>query len=294
MSFALQLDGRNQQMLHQMLGCLVDKKGIEQEACFVVDSEVGLCVHVVGRSKSYQSTLRLLTSCFVNVVVQGDEEVSFSVNVGKLLECLQLLGSSYDEKTASLSFDPSDAALKSTLEDHQGVFTTCDLAVFEDQMDLDHDITAAFRARPTICKLIAVSRLLRDLVADFDDGSAASKAIRLSVTERHLRLSTAGGLGTLEIDAPRALFTTFHRGKKTDIAFTYQKDIFLRGTKALSYATDTYIAINDMGMLQLRHIFNGVHFEYTCAAAHPEHHQNPLDDDPWRHTQTATFLSPEY
>ena len=282
-SFAVQLD--ETKTVTQVLGCLVESKKEEPGHC-VVDS-ASVVIHVVSRAKSSQMTLKLPSSTFVHYHYEDEDAVSFSVDLGHVVDCLQLLGTTTsDDRTATLSYTPSDAVLKLTLEE-QGIFTTCDVAVLDLDPDVQSvlDVKAAFRATATVCKFIAPSPLFRDLFCDFDDNAA----LRVTVTPAKLIIANATGVGTKEVHAPRGLFHKFDVGNRHH-SFTYRNSAFLRGMRALAYATDTYIQINADGMLHVQHILglprssgaldaDDLFLEYTCCSADVDDSLDDRDPD---------------
>ncbi|KAJ8600423.1 hypothetical protein CTAYLR_001474 [Chrysophaeum taylorii] len=255
-----------------LLGCLVDAKRSEQAAHWVIDED-GLRVHVVGKSKSSFSTLNFPKAALGKYVCRGDL-LTFSLDVASLVDCLQLFGTSPSEdRSITLTYEPSDAALKLMLEE-QGVFTCCDVHVLDVVADLDSadDMRAAFSTSDEVSRVIADSATLRQVVAEFDDASGSSMIrVEISRGPPHFRLSAAGGIGAVEVDVPRAVFASFSAPPDPHV-FSYHKDAFLRGMRALAYADQTSIAINERGMLKAQHMVPGagadhVHVEYVCCSA---------------------------
>ncbi|KAH8049469.1 exodeoxyribonuclease III [Aureococcus anophagefferens] len=217
-------------LVTSLIECLIEEKRSEVVAHIAIDA-AGLELHVVGRSKSTHATLTLPVSCFAAFdcvdetgapfVRGGDQEpIAFSVDVRALVECLKLFGAAG--------------------------------ADLEDSNDLEGatDMAGAFRDAPTAAKTLATSATLRDVVADFDESAVGSSTNKVSV---HFRLAASGSVGCVQIDVPRDAFVVFEAPEETR-SWTYQTQAFLHGMKALPHSHETYVRVNDHGMLLVQHM----------------------------------------
>jgi len=128
----------------------------------------------------------------------------------------------------------------------------------------------AFRTSGIVAEIICNSKILKELVSDLDDSSAT--LVRVVLSSNKLSFSVTTTNGTIEIEAPNNLFAKF-KVSRTSRTFIYRKENFLRGMAALAYATDTYLIINDDGILKLQHIIapkanhaDHVFLEYYCSS----------------------------
>ena len=277
-------------LVTSLIECLIEEKRSEVVAHIAIDA-AGLELHVVGRSKSTHATLTLPVSCFAafdcvdetgaQFVRGGDQEpIAFSVDVRALVECLKLFGAAGADLEVSLSYAPATEVFKLTLEE-PGAFTSCDVHVLEDSNDLEGatDMAGAFRDAPTAAKTLATSATLRDVVADFDESAVGSSTIKVSVSRRapHFRLAASGSVGCVQIDVPRDAFVVFEAPEETR-SWTYQTQAFLHGMKALPHSHETYVRVNDHGMLLVQHMVandrgagDNMYLEYLCCSDTDDH-----------------------
>ena len=287
-SFCARLESAR--LVTDLIECLIEEKRNEVVAHIAIDA-AGVELHVVGRSKSTHATLTLPVSCFsafdcvdesgAPFVSGGDQEpIAFSVDVRALVECLKLFGAGGADPEVSLSYTPETEVFKLTLEE-PGAFTACDVHVLEDCDDLDGavDMAGAFRDAPTIAKTLATSATLRDVVQDFDDSSVGSSSIKVSVSRLapYFRLAASGSVGCVQIDVPRDAFVLFE-APDDKRSWTYQTQAFLHGMKALPHSSETYVRVNDHGMLLVQHMVandlgnaENVYLEYICCSECDDH-----------------------
>ena len=69
----------------------------------------------------------------------------------------------------------------------------------------------------------------------------------------HFRLAASGSVGCVQIDVPRDAFVVFEAPEETR-SWTYQTQAFLHGMKALPHSHETYVRVNDHGMLLVQHM----------------------------------------
>ena len=89
----------------------------------------------------------------------------------------------------------------------------------------------------------------------------------------HFRLAASGSVGCVQIDVPRDAFLDFEAPPDRRV-WTYQTAAFLHGMKALPHAHETYLRVNDRGMLLVQHMVantlgnnqDNMYLEYLCCA----------------------------
>ncbi|KAI9204057.1 cell cycle checkpoint protein rad1 [Polychytrium aggregatum] len=248
----------------------------EHVICFI--TRIGL-TFIVQDSQSAQSIAYMRHELFREYAFPsldyqaGEEaspEISFSVNLQKLIECLSIFGgmssvpygsasSSYTtsnqhdlksgvQTTLRMHYAKAEGTLKLILED-QGVVTVCKLRTYV--ADPTVELRANFNASPTTSKLIINSEWLKGAFSELDE---TSTSIRLLISPRppYFRISASGLSGQTNIDYPNDTDVLEGFTSQATQTYSYNQKLFVPCLKALALSTKTSVKINLEGFLFLQ------------------------------------------
>ena len=239
--------------LTDVLTCLCVNVKKELPCCIEATPD-SLMFMVTGRTKSTQARLNLQADLFDNFICDADS-VHLSINLSTLLECLQLFGGS--ETTAvTMTYSSADAMFRLSLED-SGILTTCDIASMftgEDQLEeLQGGLFSLFSESSEESAMVIQSDPLKDAMQELMEVSGAG-SVRLETNAAGLRISTMGsGENTCEIEFPKDsnVFVSF--ASSANVVWTYPLPSIQLGMKALGVAKETFIRINQDGIMCVQH-----------------------------------------
>ncbi|CAM9644118.1 unnamed protein product [Chrysoparadoxa australica] len=195
-----------------------------------------------------------------------EEGGDFSINLTTLLDCLQVFAlSSFPEHGCSVTVDlihmsyyQGREIFKVTLEEG-GVFTSCEINTLHqggDSMELKA-LATAFMESTQVCRCILKSEHLKEAFQELSDvPGAAGMTVAVSKASPNFRLSTAGSLGTCEIDFPKESEAFVHFSCTANAQFIYALTAMVTGMKALQHAEETYFRVNEEGIMCIQHQLN--------------------------------------
>jgi hypothetical protein len=190
----------------------------------------------------------------------GKSHLTFCINLATLMDCLTIFGPNAALSTAvTMSYDSLDATFVVELE-NDGVLTRCTVRTIDDSVENHHEswsqMTNAFRATDEVCKAMLKSECLKDALLDLQEMAQAGAAVVkvfMSEAAPYFRLSASGNLGNLEVEFNKTaeLFTIFDC--QGTYEWEYQLEALLLGMRALMHADQTYLRINDEGVMCIQH-----------------------------------------
>lgn len=250
--FSCRID--NAKVVTATLTCLSNGSKKDQLAQVEVNED-GIVFIVTGRAKFTQSQGTINRSLFQAFQCQP-QGGRFTVDLNLLLECLQVFGAASLASTMlTMSYEPNQAVLRLTLEE-QGVLTTCDIHAIEegeDALDLAA-LASAFRSSPEVLRAILKSEVLKEAISDLSDlPGAGSVRVAVAPQEPHFHLTAGGVYGALEIFLPRSSEAFVHFDCSEARAWSYGLGALNQGMRALTVAKETYMRINEEGILCVQH-----------------------------------------
>ena len=260
----------------------------KDQRCSVEVTNESISFLVRGKSKSTEGRASLQSALFDDYYCSCTTTINFSLNLTTVLDCLLLFGTSSDSTAIDITYNTSDATFKLSLED-SGVLTICDIfTLADDDDDLygEYDATNIssvttpndgpsisnakgqdvrpsglleyFRQYPELCQLILKSEILRETLQELGDVSGTSGTGFISVTvikeSGLLQLSISGVVDSCDIEYPSSspAFVYFRANVDT-LSFSYPLSAFQIGMKAADIAKETYIRINEIGIMCIQH-----------------------------------------
>ena len=219
--------------------------------CHIHATPEGLTFLVTGRSKSTQASVALKAELFEEYICESDAKLA--LNLTLLLDCLMI--SSSDQTIATMTYSAEDAIFRLSLQD-SGFMTSCDLrSLFSKDFDeRDGGLFDEFRDSADEVAILVQSVPLKDAVAELMEVPGAS-TVRFSVTAKNgMRLSTFGsGDNICEISFPKdSNVFIMYRCDKT-VEWTFPLASLQLGMKALGVAKETYLRINEEGIMSIQH-----------------------------------------
>ena len=222
---------------------------------------------------------------------RGSNKIQFGLSLTTLLDCLTLC-SSPEETSVSIVYERRDAVFRLTLEE-AGVQTVCELSVLvsDDLVDVNSGLTSAFLNSEEETNIILKSDALREAVMELTDTAGAvevrvevrgastdkggsdgtlensmlGSAHNLSAAQGGVVLSAAGNLGECEmvLSAESDLIFVSFNCSRPRLVWTYPMTSFQLGMKALGVANETYLRINQDGIMALQHQIDSGHGSET-------------------------------
>jgi hypothetical protein len=252
----------NSKAMADVLTCLSNNSKKDQP-CLIEATPEALQFVVMGKAKSTQSIVNLRADLFDEYVikdpteaqVEADLSIKLSLNLTTLLDCFQIFGSSSDSTIASITYSCEDAIFQLSLEE-MGVLTTCELTTLynDDSLEIEYGLFTSFRNSAEQCQIVMKSDLLREAMQELNDVIGATSVCMEVKSSSGVTLSSEGALGACEVSFPKNsdAFVSF-RCEGTGARWMYPLTSLLLGMKALSVASETYIRINETGMMCIQH-----------------------------------------
>mmetsp|Transcript_28774 Transcript_28774/g.37312 ORF Transcript_28774/g.37312 Transcript_28774/m.37312 type:complete len:318 (-) Transcript_28774:134-1087(-) len=250
-AFSCKMD--NVKELVNILQCL-SVAGKKDQICQCDINTEGFTLIVIGNSKFTQAQAVIHRDLF-QAFECDDQGVSYGINLNTLLECLQINGTANLGTTAlSMSFMPDTAIFKMTLEDQEGIFTSCEInTVFDDGHMEFEAIAQEFRQSREVCSVILKSENLKEVVSEMNDVPGATDAV-FFINSELLRLSTSGPLNASDFEIPRKSQLFVHyECKEEEVEWSYSIRALTDAMRALNYAAETYLRLNEEGLMCIQH-----------------------------------------
>ena len=272
-----------------VLSCLSAGSGGRKDIlCLIEATPQSLLFLVTGRSKATQARLTLSADLFEEYECtplppregetkedEEDEGVRLSLSLVGLLDCLQLFGAS-EGASASFAYDSADALFRLSMEE-AGILTTCDLqALYLDGDDdegvlRDGGLFGVFMNSEVLCKVLLRTALLKEALQELFESSTASESVTVSVSSRGLGLASASGEDTsceVYVSPPASagagtdkaeVCLSFECAVSADqpVNFEYPIGSLQLAMKALGVAKETYICVNEEGLMSVQHLVMG-------------------------------------
>eukprot|EP00808_Paulinella_micropora_P009199 g60195.t1 len=223
---------------NQLVECQVSELGIKFQAT---------------KSKLLQAKAYIKRAMFSEFQIQREEEadedetpeISFTVNLHILLQCLRIFGGS---SHLQMSYAGYGAPVCLTLED-AGAVTQCEIVTLEPPASPDFN----FRASGILNRITLKSKLLRDAFLELDVPGATFLNMRVSSKAPNFSLSVEGDSSNCTVDFPseEQLFTQFE--VKEDTSTTYSLNVIRPCMRALAKADHSNLRWNSTGMLSMQH-----------------------------------------
>lgn len=234
--------------ISQLVSAIHNNKREQNALCLITSS--GLRFTVQDQAKALQANAYIESGLFQSF--ECSCHLQFRINLNHFLECINVFGSASADKTALLmAYYETEGMFQLTLEE-DGVLTECDLRTMVQQEDA---IDFNFRASRIISKAILSSDALKDAFSELAEiGGAKKVQIQVSPLDPLLRLISIGTVGTIDIEFPRRsdAFISFHC--EHEQCFSYSLPLLQHALRALSCAKETFLRINEPGMLTLQHM----------------------------------------
>jgi len=179
--------------------------------------------------------------------------LEFRVSMQRFSGCLQIFGSATLEST-TLTMNYHDEGHFALLLEQDGVVTECTLTTTVEGASEDLDFFSAFRNKPTVAKVIVDSAQLADALQELEQLQGASLlTVLLSASAPFLRFSAKGHIGSVEVEFSdeKKSFQTFQ--VEGSNVFDYRLNLMRRAARGLSQATETFLRMNEDGMVCLQH-----------------------------------------
>mmetsp|Transcript_25154 Transcript_25154/g.65628 ORF Transcript_25154/g.65628 Transcript_25154/m.65628 type:complete len:292 (-) Transcript_25154:278-1153(-) len=218
--------------------------GFAQEAACEM-SEAGL-KFTVEHHKALEAKAFFQESLFKDFHF-GDrgESTSITVNLGVLLECLSIFGSS-PSATLKMSYVGYGSPLVLLLED-EGVLTDCSVRTSEPSDPLGIEV----RQTEIPGNIIMKSHWLAEVFAEFDPTSESVEIV-ISPDKPFFRLSTRGSGGSTHVDCPKDsdLIESFTCGQT--MVYSYSLKLLKPTEKALAISSRISIRMNAFGTMSIQ------------------------------------------
>ncbi|KAJ3138432.1 ssDNA endodeoxyribonuclease [Geranomyces variabilis] len=214
-------------------------------------------------------------------------EITFSVDIQTLLDCLTIFGGSSSNPFSSPAMQARAAELPGASQQQQsqafrhphhrdgeektcvavriscplegnelsltleekGVVTMCQLTTFEPEPHVD--LHASFAAQRIVGKVIMKSQWLRDAFSELD-GTSDTVTLLVSPAAPYFRLSASGLAGDTQMDYPKDtdVVESFHCMKTSTNNYKYS--LLQPCLRALALSTKSNIRINETGFLSMQ------------------------------------------
>lgn len=267
-------------------------RGRGSQLCTVFVTESAITFHVNGVARQSQASADMQASLFSEYYVWSeeitriDEETreqtqdivaggEFCVNLTTVLECLNVLGTSNQERTKlCMSYDRQTCIFKLELEEH-GILCTCailgslpDNNAFDDDDDgsnVDGDgtgvnntsIGTAFRRDKIAARAILKSDFLKDAIDElFELKAAGASCCTVGISSDRIELGAVGHSGECLVYLPKTpeVFVSLECDPQgQSYTFSYPLNTFLQGMRGLDIAHETCLSINCRGVLAVQH-----------------------------------------
>ncbi|CAH8497346.1 unnamed protein product [Schistosoma turkestanicum] len=211
----------------------------------------------VEDSKCIQGNAFLHSALFREYSVKKDI-VSFRTNLGVLVDCLSIFGTSAQGSPVSLilSYKTHGSALNIILEEN-GVVAECNIKTMEAFEILDFD----FSSSNILDKFIMKSECMREAFNELDNSSEILEVavIPPPAIQSRLRLTTYGFSGTMHFDLPRSSdqVEVFESAAASPRIARFRLSLLrLATSRALSMASRISLRINDRGFLSIQYMIN--------------------------------------
>ena len=200
---------------------------------------------------------------------EEEEDISFSVNLGTVLECLNMFGGAGVEGSAAgspnlkICYAGYGHPLILLLEE-QGVVSDCKIRTREAEPCLDFNFATA----NIVSKVIMKSEYLKDVFTELDTLSELVE-LRVSPTEKTFRVATQSPAGESEATVPDSSDMVEQFTSTATSQARYKLGMIKHGLKPLSLSDRVSLRIDDRDFLCLQYILNtengAVFLEFYCA-----------------------------
>ena len=204
----------------------------------------------------------------------------FKVNLSTFLDCLHVYGSgNLHVTTLDISYSPESGLLRLMLTE-AGILTECELTTIDAGEELD--FPAVFRQYPIVNRAVIQSDHLKEAFLEFNDlQGAATVSVLMTPSAPYFRLSAAGSMGSCTVDFPKGSesFVSFHCDATQEC--DYHLSLVQLAVRPLSNSQQTFIRINDQGMLCLNHkiVNNEGNACFVSFIIMPDEPADDLDDE---------------
>jgi len=180
-------------------------------------------------------------------------DLSFSLNLGVVLECLNMfggvgIGGDTASPTLKLCYGGYGEPLVLLLED-QGVVTDCAVRTREAEECLDFNFTTS----SITSKVIIVSEYLRDVFSELDYTSEYIEFL-VSPSPPALQLRTSGAAGDCTVTIPESSDMAEHFKCSQPAAARYRLNLLKHGIKPLSLSEKISVRIDSRDFLCLQYM----------------------------------------
>ncbi|TNN17429.1 Cell cycle checkpoint protein [Schistosoma japonicum] len=211
----------------------------------------------VEDSKCIQGNAFLHSALFREYSVKKDI-ISFRTNLGILIDCLSIFGTSVQGSPVSLilSYKTHGSALNILLEEN-AVVAECNIKTMEAFEILDFD----FCSSNISDKFIMKPECMREAFNELDTSSEILEVaiIPPPAVQSRLRLTTYGFSGTMHFDIPRSSdqVEVFESATASPRIARFRLSLLrLATSRALSMASRISLRINDRGFLSIQYMIN--------------------------------------
>mmetsp|Transcript_37001 Transcript_37001/g.64245 ORF Transcript_37001/g.64245 Transcript_37001/m.64245 type:complete len:320 (-) Transcript_37001:370-1329(-) len=238
-----------------VLQCLQLNSGGKGQICQCQVDEAGFTFISVGRSK-FTMAQAIIKGILFEAYQIDEENISFGINLSTFVECLQINGTSTLATTSvGMSFLPETSIFKMTLEDQEGIFTSCEINTVDDDGHLEFEAFAEeYQQYAEVCSVILKSVHFRDVISEMNDIPGAADVL-VYLNAECFRLLVSGPLNSSEFELPSKsseLFVHFEC-KEEEVQWSYSIIALTDAMKALHSADETYIRINEQGVMCIQH-----------------------------------------
>ena len=199
---------------------------------------------------------------------EEEEDISFSVNLGTVLECLNMFGGTGVEGAAGspnlkMCYAGYGHPLILLLEE-QGVVSDCKIRTREPEPCLDFNFATA----NIVSKVIMKSEYLKDVFTELDTLSEMVE-LRVSPTDKTFRVATLSPAGECEATVPDSSDMVEHFTSNATSQARYKLGMIRHGLKPLALSDRVSLRMDDREFLCLQYILNtekgNVFLEFYCA-----------------------------
>jgi cell cycle checkpoint protein len=210
----------------------------------------------------------------------GEPSLEFKVNVANFLNCLSIFGAAQSNSTSvRMDYDDRRRTFRLVLQHGEGALTECSMST----LDYDEENTnffLTFRESNTVGEVIVLSDSLREAFSEiYNLPGAASVYLSLSPSAPYFQISAVGNAGRCDIEFPYGSESFSSFNCEVPKRSKYQLSLLQHALRALGDSHQTYVRMNEKGMLCLQHKLhhgqNGMSFvEFVVLPEESEEDEN--------------------
>eukprot|EP01080_Neovahlkampfia_damariscottae_P007356 gene7356-11678_t len=226
----------------------------EKETWALVEfSDRNIKFSVEDSSKCFSVHATVKKDIFQDYKFTSTTNVIFKLNIGVLMDCLNLYGSSTQSSQLQLQYPGLDRTLKVQLTDINGVLTDCSIRTRE--ADDEDELNFHFRDHNVNNKIVMKSEVLKEILTEmqsFEENVQISISPDQPYFEFHTENTIIGDL-TCSLPKTSEAFYTFECEKKHVFRYKYKHMNYCLKALSLGHSLEkTSIQMNELGTLSIK------------------------------------------